>query len=81
MQNYYNDPHRMIFVFYIQDASQEKIKCVISYEALQDHFGGDSDLDSAFVANQARIELIASNLLRRARLQNGELLIGTNDIY
>jgi hypothetical protein len=58
-----------------------RIRCLISWEALQDNFGGDDapPID-AFRAARAEIEAKAEQLIRRQRFESdGSVLIRSHD--
>lgn len=63
------------------EVNQKRISCAISWEALQDHFGGNSvpPLD-VFRANRQAIEAKAVQIINRQRFElDGSILIRTSD--
>lgn len=74
------DGLRMIVTF-PANGTASRTPCLISIEALQDHYGASlQDPLSAFRANRASIEQIASSLIGRGRHEpDGSILIRTAD--
>lgn len=63
------------------DVNNQRICCAVSWEALQDHFGGNDipPLD-AFRAKRSAIEGVAERLINRRRFeQDGSILIRSQD--
>lgn len=63
------------------DVNNQRIRCAVSWEALQDHFGGNdiSPLD-AFCAKRSAIEGVVERLINRQRFeQDGSILIRSQD--
>lgn len=59
------------------------VKCLVSREALEDHFGADLHLDmgSAFKQNRSTIESIAERFIRTDRYEaDKEIIVRTADI-
>jgi len=59
------------------DVNGNRIRCAISWEALQDNFGGNNvaPLD-CFKANRPRIEATAAGLIQKGRFEaDGSILI------
>ena len=78
------DPMRMILISWAKDGNK-KIRCTMSWEALQDHFGLGSITKNplkAFESNKTTIEhefrrkYIAGNLE-----EDGSVLVRTDDLY
>ncbi len=68
----------VIFTAYIENKS---LQCAISYEALQDHFDGNTlkPIDT-FVLNRRAIERIAEKLITQRRFESDDsILIRTSD--
>lgn len=74
------DGDRFAVSFPAEEMSQ-RIRCAISWEALQDHFGGDNVTPvEAFRANRCAIERIAEGLITMSRFeQDGSILIRSQD--
>ncbi len=63
------------------DVNNQQIRCAVSWEALQDHFGGNDipPLD-AFRAKRSAIEGVAERLINWQRFeQDGSILIRSQD--
>jgi hypothetical protein len=77
-QLYVSEREVVIFVAYV-DAKQ--IECIISLEALEDHFGGEpSKVVESFILHRAAIEHIDERLIARQRFEaDGSILIKTAD--
>ena len=73
--------NREVVVFWGKDGDT-RIRCEISEEALDDHFGGDrKDELKAFLAHQIEIEEIARRKYLAGRLEHdGSVLIHTNEL-
>ena len=62
------------------DVNGSRIRCLISMEALQDHFGGgDSDPDEVFQANSIIIRETAKRMILNGRVKDGILEIRSSD--
>jgi len=63
------------------DVNNQRIRCAISWEALQDNFDGNNIPPlEVFCANRDAIEGIAERLINRQRFeQDGSILIITQD--
>jgi len=71
------DPSRDVISF---PAINNNIKCAISREAINDHFGGISDILNTFKANRSTIEAKAISLIQKGRYEpDGSILIRTAD--
>ena len=74
------DGHRDV-VSFPADVNGQRIRCAVSWEALQDHFQGDNipPLD-AFRTSRSAIEQVAERLINRQRFeQDGSILIRSQD--
>lgn len=63
------------------EINKQRINCAISWEALQDHFGGDNIPPlEAFRSNRSVIEGVAERLINEQRFeQDGSILIRSKD--
>ena len=61
----------------------KKTRCLISREALEDHYGADqlSKVEKSFVDNQSSIEDVARKIINKGQIANsGECLIRSQDV-
>ena len=61
----------------------KKTRCLISKEALEDHYGADQlkKVEQAFEDNQFEIENVARNMINKGQVDNsGEYLIRSQDV-
>ena len=74
-------PDRGVVAFWGQDG-EDRVRCVISREALNDHFGGDGkDVVEIFRANRRAIEEIAREKYLAGKTElDGRVLIRTLDV-
>jgi hypothetical protein len=64
------------------DADDKQIRCAISREALEEHFGPDDKIEAleVFRNHRGRIQRLAERLIRRRRLEpDGSVLIRPQD--
>lgn len=68
-------------VSFLADVDGKRIQCAISWEALQDNFGGDGmEPIKCFRANRPAIEAKAERLIKRGRFEeDGSVLIRSQD--
>lgn len=76
-----HDFDRGVVIFKAKDGDKE-IKCAISEEALEDHFGGDNkDSIKIFQANRERIEHeVRRKYLAEEVEADGSVLVKTSDL-
>ena len=76
------DPNRDSMSFQVE-VDGKKTRCLISREALDDHYGADQgkSVEQAFHENQSAIEDVARKIINNNRADpQGEYLIRTQDI-
>ena len=74
-----NSMHR----YFIASFDGKQVRCLISQEALQDHFGASNTYsdEEAFLNNEFSIHLKAEELIEEGRFeQNGSILIRSSDL-
>lgn len=75
------DSERMSVVFEGRDG-EKKVRCLISEEALEDHFGDNDDPLGTFRANRERIESEARRKYLAGDVKpDGSVLIVSMDLY
>ncbi len=74
------DPSKMSVIFFGQE-DRKLITCLITSEALQDHFDNNSNYLKTFTKNRSRIEHEARKKYLKDQLErDGSILIRTEDL-
>ena len=73
-----SDAYAMIFPAIVDG---NKLKCLVSREALEDHFGANgSNYEAKFLENRLAIERVARNKIHHGEFQaDGNILVSTLD--
>lgn len=70
----------MMGIAFLAIVDGKNVRCLISDEALQDRFGAERDLISAFEANRRTIELKAIELIEAGLYHaDGSVILKTHD--
>ena len=73
----------VVGVIFWGDHGKDRVRCLISREALDDHFSGGDRLkpDAAFLAHRTEIEAFASRKYARGQREpDGSIIIRTGDV-
>lgn len=77
----YEDGRGEAIVFQGQAEDGREIRCAISYEALEDHFGAGRSMLKAFSGHQAAIEGLARRKYAGGQFKaDGSILVASDDI-